>query len=159
MFGAWRFWKSRAEYTKEARWENRKRKTGIEEQTGSFCKRVQRVLKPERHGWLGRGLGFRVFAQILRKKLLIRRAWRNRDPNWHFHSPHPYSFLLDFTISTYVKVCPFEIHPLIWFFFKGSFTKKKNIRLDSFVNRSETWDTASTHPCAKYVVTDVLISL
>ena len=44
----------------------------------------------------------------------------------HFCSLLPYFLLLDFKFSNFV--CPSELDPLIWFFLKNSFRKKKNIR-------------------------------
>ena len=43
----------------------------------------------------------------------------------HFCSLPSYFYFLDFKFSNFV--CPSELHPLIWFFFKNSFRKKNNI--------------------------------
>ena len=57
---------------------------------------------------------------------ILRGAWRDRDTNDFFgHCSLIFSFL-DFRLSNFV--CPSELHPLIWFFFKNSFRKKKIIR-------------------------------
>ena len=58
--------------------------------------------------------------------ILLRGAWRDRDTNDIFCSLLPHFYFLDFKFSNFV--CPSEFHPLIWFFFKNSFRKKKNIQ-------------------------------
>ena len=57
---------------------------------------------------------------------LFKRAWRDRDTNGIFAHCSLIFYFLDFKFSNFV--CPSELHPLIWFFFKNSFRKKKNIR-------------------------------
>ena len=96
-------------------------------------------------------------------------AWRNRDTNDIFaHCSLIFIFyFLDFNFFNFV--CPSELHRLIWLFFKKFLRKKKcpkkspkrlsSWHLPSFVNRTETWYTASPYPSAKYVVTEFLISL
>ena len=104
----------------------------------------------------------------LKKARNLRGAWTDRDTNDIAAHCSLISYFLDFKFSNFV--CLSELHPLIWFFFKNSFRKKKSIRknhpkrlsskhLHSFINRAETWYTASTHPSAKYVVTEFSISL
>ena len=101
--------------------------------------------------------------------LLLRGAWRDRDMNDIFAHCSLIFYFLGFKFSNFV--CPSELHPLIWFFFKNSFTKKKNIRKTTqnglapsifivLLMCAETWYmyTASTHPSAKYVVADFSIS-
>ena len=44
----------------------------------------------------------------------------------HFCSLLLYFYFLDFKFSNFV--CPSELHPLIWFLFKNSLRKKRNIR-------------------------------
>ena len=56
----------------------------------------------------------------------LRGAWRDRDTNDIFAHCSLIFYFLDFKFSNFV--CPSELHPLIWFFFKNSFRKKKNIR-------------------------------
>ena len=52
--------------------------------------------------------------------------WSDRDTNDIFAHCSLIFYYLDFKFSNFV--CPSELHPLIWFFLKNSFTKKKNIR-------------------------------
>ena len=56
----------------------------------------------------------------------LRGAWRDRDTNDIFAHCSLIFYFLDFKFSNFV--CPSKLHPLIWFFFKNSFRKKKNIR-------------------------------
>ena len=58
--------------------------------------------------------------------VVLRGAWRDRDTNDIFAHCSLIFYFLDFKFSNFV--CPSERHPLIWFFFKNSFRKKKNIR-------------------------------
>ena len=98
----------------------------------------------------------------------LRGAWSDRDTNDIFAHCSFIFYFLDLKFSNFV--CPSELHPLIWFFLKNSFRKKKNIRKTSqnalapsiFIVWSivlKLGTTASTHPSAKYVVTKFLISL
>ena len=57
---------------------------------------------------------------------ILRGAWRDRDTNDIFAHCSFISYFLDFKFSNFI--CLSELHPLIWFFFKNSFRKKKNIR-------------------------------
>ena len=57
---------------------------------------------------------------------LLRGAWTDRDTNDIFAHCSLIFYFLDFKFSNFV--CPSELHPLIWFFSKNSFRKKKNIR-------------------------------
>ena len=57
----------------------------------------------------------------------LRGAWRDRDTNDIFAHSSLIFYFLDFKFSNFV--CLSELHPLIWFFFKNSFRKKKNIRI------------------------------
>ena len=56
----------------------------------------------------------------------LRGAWTDRDTNDIFAHCSLIFYFLDFKFSNFV--CLYELHPLIWFFFKNSFRKKKNIR-------------------------------
>ena len=56
----------------------------------------------------------------------LRGAWRDRDTNDIFAHCSLISYFLDFKFSNFI--CLSELHPLIWFFFKNSFRKKKSIR-------------------------------
>ena len=59
-------------------------------------------------------------------RVVLRGAWTDRDTNDIFaHCPLIFYFLY-FKFSNFV--CFSELHPLIWFFFKNSFRKKKNIQ-------------------------------
>ena len=109
-----------------------------------------------------------VYPFTLSVSPFLRGAWRDRDTNDIFAHCSLIFYFLDFKFSNFV--CFSELYPLIWFFFKNSFRKKKNIRKTTqnalapsifivLLNRAETWYTASTHPSAKYVVTEFLISL
>ena len=60
---------------------------------------------------------------------LLRGAWSDRDTNDIFAHCSLIFYYLDFKFSNFV--CPSELHPLIWFFLKNSFRKKKNIRKTS----------------------------
>ena len=53
-------------------------------------------------------------------------ARRDRDTNDIFAHCSLISYFLDFKFSNFI--CLSELHPLIWFFFKNSFRKKKYIR-------------------------------
>ena len=57
---------------------------------------------------------------------LLRGAWSDRDTNNIFAHCSLIYYFLDFKFSNFVS--PSQLHPLIWFFFKNSFRKKKNIR-------------------------------
>ena len=74
-----------------------------------------------------------VHLTILRQRFLIRRqlrgAWSDRDTNDIFAHCSLIFYNLDFKFSNFV--CPSELHPLIRFFLKNSFRKKKNIRKTS----------------------------
>ena len=59
----------------------------------------------------------------------LRGAWSDRDTNDIFAHCSLIFYFLDFKFSNFV--CPSELHPLIWFFLKNSFRKKKNIRKTS----------------------------
>ena len=59
----------------------------------------------------------------------LRGAWSDRDTNDIFAHCSLIFYYLDFKFSIFV--CPSELHPLIWFFLKYSFRKKKNIRKTS----------------------------
>ena len=56
----------------------------------------------------------------------LRGGWRDCDTNDIFAHCSLVFYFLDFKFSNFV--CPSELHPLIWFFFKKSFRKKKNIQ-------------------------------
>ena len=56
----------------------------------------------------------------------LRGAWRDRDTNNIFAHCSLIFYFLDFKFSNFV--CLSELYPLIWFFFKNYFRKKKNIR-------------------------------
>ena len=56
----------------------------------------------------------------------LRGAWSDRDTNDIFAHCSLIFHFLDFKFSNFI--CLFELHPLIWFFFKNSFRKKKSIR-------------------------------
>ena len=82
----------------------------------------------------------------------LRGAWRDREPNDIFGHCSLLFYFLDFKFSNFV--CPSERHPLIWLFFKKFLQEKENypknhpkrlssLHLHSFVNRAETWYTAS----------------
>ena len=58
--------------------------------------------------------------------LYLRGAWTDRDTNDIFAHCSLIFYFLDFKFSNFV--CLSELHPLIWFFFKNSFRKKKNIQ-------------------------------
>ena len=53
-------------------------------------------------------------------------AWRDRDTNDIFAHCSLISYFLDFKFSNFI--CLSELNSLIWFFFKNSFRKKRNIR-------------------------------
>ena len=53
-------------------------------------------------------------------------AWTDRDTNDIFAHCSLIFYFLDFKFSNFV--CLSELHPLIWFFFKNFFRKKKNIQ-------------------------------
>ena len=59
----------------------------------------------------------------------LRGAWSDRDTNDIFAHCSLIFYFLDFKFSNFI--CPSELHPLIWFFLKNSFRKKKNIRKTS----------------------------
>ena len=63
------------------------------------------------------------------KDWCLRGAWRDRDTNDIFAHCSLISYFLDFKFSNFI--CLSELHPLIWFFFKNSFRKKKYIRKTS----------------------------
>ena len=65
-------------------------------------------------------------AEMSEKRPNLRGAWSDRDTNDIFAHCSLIFYFLDFKFSNFV--CPAELHPLIWFFFKNSFRKKKNIR-------------------------------
>ena len=54
----------------------------------------------------------------------LRGAWRDRDTNDISAHCSLISYFLDFKFSNFI--CLSELHPLIWFFFKNSFRKKKS---------------------------------
>ena len=56
----------------------------------------------------------------------LRGAWTDRDTNDIFAHCSLIFYFLDFKFSNFV--CLSELHPLIWFFFKNFFRKKKNIQ-------------------------------
>ena len=56
----------------------------------------------------------------------LRGAWSDRDTNDIFAHCSLIFCYLDFKFSNFV--CPSELRPLIWFFLKKFFRKKKNIR-------------------------------
>ena len=56
----------------------------------------------------------------------LRGAWRDRDTNDIFAHCSLIFYFLDFKFSNFF--CLSELHPLIWFFLKNFFRKKKNIR-------------------------------
>ena len=56
----------------------------------------------------------------------LRGAWTDRDTNDIFAHCSLIFYFLDFKFFNFV--CLSELHPLIWFFFKNSFRKKKNIQ-------------------------------
>ena len=56
----------------------------------------------------------------------LRGAWSDRDTNDIFAHCSLIFYYLDFKFSNFI--CLSELHPLIWFFFKNSFRKKKSIR-------------------------------
>ena len=56
----------------------------------------------------------------------LRGAWSDRDTNGIFAHCSLIFYFIDFKFSKFV--CPSELHPLMWFFLKNSFRKKKNIR-------------------------------
>ena len=56
----------------------------------------------------------------------LRGAWSDRDTNDIFAHCSLIFYFLGLKFSNFV--CPSELHPLIWFFLKNSFWKKKNIR-------------------------------
>ena len=89
----------------------------------------------------------------------LRRAWRDRVTNDIFAHCSLIIHSFDFKFSNFV--CPFELHALVWFLKNSG--KRKIIRktaqnalahghLHSFVNRAETWYTASTYPSANTVL-------
>ena len=57
---------------------------------------------------------------------VLRGVWSDRDTNDIFAHCSLIFYFLDFKFSNFV--CPSELHPLIWFFWKHSFRKKKNIQ-------------------------------
>ena len=61
---------------------------------------------------------------ILECSFPLRGAWRDRDTNDIFAHCSFIFYFLDFKFSNFV--CLSELHPLIWFFLKNSFSKKKN---------------------------------
>ena len=89
-----------------------------------------------------RRIAFEVFK--------LRGAWSDRDTNDIFAHCSLVFYFIDFKFSNFA--CPSELHPLIWFFCKNSFRKKKNPKthpkrlssqhLHSFVNHAETWYSA-----------------
>ena len=60
------------------------------------------------------------------EKSFLRGAWRDRDTNDIFAHCSLIFYFLDFKFSKFV--CPSELHPFIWSFFKNFFRKKKNIQ-------------------------------
>ena len=56
----------------------------------------------------------------------LRGAWKDRDTNDIFAHCSLIFYFLDLKFSNFV--CLSELQPLIWFFFKNSFRKKKNIQ-------------------------------
>ena len=76
--------------------------------------------------------GFHSFRNgyfFVEGKVRLRGAWSDRDTNDIFAHCSLIFYYLDFKFSNFV--CPSELHPLIWFFLKNSFRKKKNIRKTS----------------------------
>ena len=61
--------------------------------------------------------------------IYLRGAWSDRDTNDIFAHCSLIFYFLDFKFFNFV--CPSELHPLIRFFLKNSFRKKKNIRKTS----------------------------
>ena len=57
---------------------------------------------------------------------ILRGAWRDRDTNDIFAHCSLIFYFLDFKFSNFVRL--FELHPLIWFFFKKFLQKKENVR-------------------------------
>ena len=74
-----------------------------------------------------------TFPPFDTRRLTVRQsalgAWSDRDTNDIFAHCSLIFYFLDFKFSNFV--CPSELHPLIWFFLKNSFRKKKNIRKTS----------------------------
>ena len=68
----------------------------------------------------------RFFGSHLSFLVSLRGAWRDRDTNDIFAHCSLIFYFLDFKFANFV--CPSELHPLIWFFLKKSFRKKKNVR-------------------------------
>ena len=87
-----------------------------------------------RHEWLNlfssRHECFTSDSGLARTRLVscvfLRGAWTDRDTNDIFAHCSLIFYFLDFKFSNFV--CLSELHPLIWFFFKNSFRKKKNIQ-------------------------------
>ena len=76
----------------------------------------------------------KIFLKMIKSRVTtrgpsLRGAWSDRDTNDIFAHCSLIFYYLDFKFSNFV--CPFELHPLIWFFLKNSFRKKKNIRKTS----------------------------
>ena len=69
------------------------------------------------------------FSSSITHSRCLRGAWSDRDTNDTFAHCSLIFYYLDFKFSNFV--CPSELHPLIWFFLKNSFRKKKNIRKTS----------------------------
>ena len=70
-----------------------------------------------------------ICCGILSLMFRLRGAWSDRDTNDIFAHCSLIFYYLDFKFSNFV--CPSEPHPLIWFFLKNSFRKKKNIWITS----------------------------
>ena len=64
-----------------------------------------------------------------RAEFKLRGAWSDRDTNDIFAHCSLIFYFLDLKFSNFV--CPSDLHPLICFFLKNSFRKKKNIRKTS----------------------------
>ena len=65
-------------------------------------------------------------VHLFKMNCKLRGAWSDRDTNDIFAHCSLIFYFIDFKFSNIV--CPSELHPLMWFFLKSSFRKKKNIR-------------------------------
>ena len=72
------------------------------------------------------GMPYLLMFNKQAQSVLLRGAWRDRDTNDIFAHCSLIFYFLDFKFSNFV--CLSELYRLIWFFFKNSFRKKKNIR-------------------------------
>ena len=105
---------------------------------------------------------------IVRSGSILRGAWSDRDTNdifAHCSLIFLLSWLQIFQLCLSFWTSSFDM-VLFEKFLQEKEKYLKNLpkrlssqHLHSFVNRAETWYTASTHPSAKYVVTKFLISL